>query len=173
MIIDFKKKWIIIGVAWLSVIIITQVNITLKNQIVEAKEKKILLRLDEKFLRDHFEDIEKILKKEEKINHSVESLKLGLLSIESELKTLAARHGIHSFKMDGQPDDSGDGLIPVIFSGKGYLIDLIDYLNVVKKDHVYLPVTKVMIDIEEPTDLAGFKIFINYRYKILPSGNKF
>ncbi len=171
MTIDFKKKWIIIGAAWLSVILITQLNVSLKNQIIEAKERKILLRLDEQFLKDHLEDIAEIQKKEEKFNHNIESLKFGLLSIESELKLLAAKHGMQSFKMNSQPGHSSDEPMPVIFSGKGYLKDLVDCLNVLQKDYGYLPVKKVTVEIEEPKSSADFKIFLNYRYKIVSLGN--
>ena len=54
---NFKNRWIKVGLVWAGVLVITLVNIQLKDTIIEARKNKILLQLDKQFLEESTETI--------------------------------------------------------------------------------------------------------------------
>ena len=162
-----NKRWIIVGVIWAVALSIDYWNIGEMVRIREARERKVFLKMDERFLKAHSEEISESLKKREAFFHSAEALNLGLLTVEDELGALAAEYGLVAVNVKSQADDADGGSIPVTMSCEGSLRKMVECLEALRRDHAYVPVTKVAVEIEGPGAPAKFEISLNYRYKIV------
>lgn len=162
-----EKGWIVAGVIWVVALSINFLNIGEMVRIREARERKIFLQMDDQFLRAHSREISESLKKREAFFHSAEALNLGLLSVEDELGALAESYELTavSVKSQGAADDNGS--IPVVLSCEGSLRKMVECLEALRRDYAYVPVTKVVIEIEHRGARAKCEAWMNYRYRIV------
>lgn len=162
-----NKGWIVVGVIWAVALSINFWNIGEMYRIRETRERKVFLKMDDQFLRAHSQEISESLKKREAFFHSPEALNLGLLTVENELGALAARYeltGVNVKSQEGRADGSG---IPVVLSCEGSLRKMVECLEALRRDYAYVPVTKVVIEIEGRGAPAKCEAWLNYRYKIV------
>jgi hypothetical protein len=162
-----NKRWIVVGLIWVVALSIDYWNTGEMYRITEARERKVFLKMDEQFLRAHSEEISESLKKREAFFHSAEALNLGLLTVENELSALAAEYELAGVNVQSRPDQAEGGSIPVTLSCEGPLRKMVEYLEVLRRDYAYVPVTKVKVEIEGPGAPARGEISLNYRYKIV------
>ena len=164
-----NKRWIVVGVIWAAALGINYWNIGEMYRIREAREKKVFLTMDEKFLRAHSEEIAEGLKKREAFFHSAEALNLGLLTVETELGDLAAQYDLTQVEVTSLPDQDTGNSIPVVLSCEGSLRKVVEYLEALRRERAYVPVTKVAVEIEGRGAPAKCEVRLNYRYRIVRS----
>jgi hypothetical protein len=162
-----NKRWIVVGVIWVAALVINYWNISEMYRIREAREKKVFLTMDEQFLRAHSEEISESLKKRETFFHSAEALNLGLLTIENELGALAAQYDLAEVDVRSLLDQDTGSSIPVVLSCEGSLKKLVECLEALHRDHAYVPVTRVAVEIEGRGAPAKCEVRLNYRYRIV------
>ncbi len=162
-----NKRWLAVAAIWISALAVNYWNISEMYRIREAREKKVFLTMDERFLRAHSEEIEESLKKREAFFHSAEALNLGLLTVENELGALAGQYELTAVDVQSQMDQDSGNSIPVVLSCEGSLKKMVECLEALRKDHAYAPVTKVKIEIEGRGAPAKCEVLLNYRYRIV------
>lgn len=167
-----NKRWILVGVIWAAALAINYWNISEMYRIREAREKKVFLTMDEKFLRAHSEEIAESLKKREAFFHSAEALNLGLLTVENDLGALAARYDLAEVDVRSQLDQDSGSSIPVVLSCEGSLKNVVECLEALGRDRAYAPVTQVAIEIEGRGAPARCEVRLNYRYRIVRPENQ-
>ena len=165
-----NKKWILVILVWIGALILTSSNMMKLNQIKEKTEKKDFLQTDVRFLNSHAEDIRQIMQQYEALSHTVETPALGLLKVENELFMLAAKNKLTTVKVKSQPKQAGDGAAPITFLCEGHLKGMLSLLKTLRRDYLYLPVMKINIRIEDPSEPAKYQISLRYRYKTSKSG---
>ena len=162
-----NKRWIVVGAIWAVALAINYWNISEMYRIREAREQKVYLTMDEQFLRAHSEEIAESLKKREAFFHSAEALNLGLLTVEGEVGALAVQYELTEVDVRSLLDQDTGSSIPVVLSCEGSLKKVVECLEALRRDHAYVPVTKVAIEIEGPGAPASCEVRLNYRYRIV------
>lgn len=165
-----NKRWLVVAIIWVASLAVNYWNIGEMYRIREAREKKVFLTMDEQFLRAHSEEIAESLKKREAFFHSAEALNLGLLTVENELKALAAEYELTGVEVKSESDQDNGGRIPILLSCEGSLKRMVECLETLRRDCAYMPVTKVRIAIEGRGALARCEVRLNYRYRIVDPG---
>ncbi len=165
-----SKRWLTVAAIWVAALAVNYWNIGEMLRIREAREKKVFLSMDERFLRAHSEEIAESLEKRETFFHSAEALNMGLLTVENELGALAAGHGLTGVDVQAQPDQDSGSNIPVLLTCEGALKKMVEFLEALRREYAYVPVTRVKIEIEGPGAPARFEVRFNYRYRIEGSG---
>ena len=162
---NLKNRWIIIGLIWVGVLILTYWNRGEIDLINHAKENKEVLLRDRQFIKDNAENISNMLKKGALAFQRVESVKLGLLSVKTQLLSLATNNGLTDVKMDAHPDKGDDSGIPVELSFKGSFEDAMAWLNIFEHDYPYLKTSRLKILIDQSNKQNEFDLSFYYRYK--------
>ena len=162
---SLKNRWIIVGLIWVGVLILTYWNSDEIDLINHAKENEEILLRDRQFWKDNAENISGILKKGELAFHRVESVKLGLLSVKNQMISLATKNGLTDVKMDGQPDKGDESGIPVELSFKGSFEGAMAWLDVFEQDYPYLKAKSLKIVIDQSNKQTEFDLSFYYRYK--------
>jgi len=162
-----NKRWVVVGVIWAATLAINYWNISEMYRIRDAREQKVFLTMDEQFLRAHSEEISESLKKREAFFHSAEALNLGLLTVENELGALAAQYDLAEVGVRNQLDQDTGSSIPVVLSCEGSLKKVVECLEALRRDHAYVPITRVAIEIEGRGAPAKCEVRLNYRYRIV------
>ena len=162
-----NKRWIVVVVIWAAALGINYRNIGEMYRIREAREKKVFLTMDEQFLRAHSEEIAESLKKWEAFFHSAEALNLGLLTVENEVRALAAEYGLTGVAVRSELNQADGVSIPMVFSCEGSPRKMVECLETLRRDYSYAPVTKVRIAIEGRGAPAKCEVWLNYRYRIV------
>lgn len=164
-----NRGWIVVGIIWAVVLSIHYWNISEMVRIRADRERKVFLTMDEQFLRAHSEKIAESLKMREAFFHSAEALNLGLLTVENELEALASSYELARVSVKGREDRAYGGGMPVVLSCEGSLRKMVELLEALRRDHAYVPVTKVTISLETRGAPARGEIQMNYRYRIVNS----
>ena len=169
---NLKNRWITLGCIWAGIFIITLSNIKLKDSILESRKEKILLQVDKGYLLENATKINATFEQAKAFYQNIDSLKLGLLSLENELTWLAQTHDLSDVKFNSTVSQADSENIPVVLSFKGFLNGLAAMLAVIKNNYAYLSVTQITVDIDKPKKEADFRISINYRFKLPSSGSE-
>jgi hypothetical protein len=163
---ELKNRWIIVGLIWLGALLLTYWNSNKIDLIIRDRGTEEILQQDRKFWKHHSENIANILKKGASACQNVSSAKLGLLSVENQLRSLAGKHGLSSFKMESQPDQGNEFGIPVDLFFKGSFEGTMHWLNAFEKDYPYLSTRRLKITIDERARQAVILLSFYYRYKL-------
>jgi hypothetical protein len=155
----------------MGVLLLTCWNVRKIDQIRDLRERRVVLRMEEQFLTHNSENLSKVLKKAELFYQSIESLKLGLLTVEDELRALAAKHYLTNVRIDSHEGNAREGIVPVTLSLKGSIEGIVKWLGAIRRCFPYMPVTGIRIRIEQPGAQAEFQVYLNYRYRISSPGS--
>jgi hypothetical protein len=167
-----NKRWVISGFIWAGVIFLTCWNISLMERIKSPAEKTEISRNEGQFLRYNSENISRVLKKKASFYQSVESLKLGILSVENQLNKLAAKYDLKGVRLETQPDEAGQEGVPVKLVFEGSFKRTLELLGVLEKDYPYLVINKMMITPYQLMNKAKFRVLFRYRYRISTSARR-
>lgn len=161
-----KKRWIIVGVIWLGALFFTYWNSNKIDLILEAEKNDEILLRDRQFWEHNNENIANILEKGELSFQHIESVKLGLLSVENKLVSLAINNGLTEVNMEALPDQSSEHGVPIDFSFKGSFSGMMLWLHALELDFPYLQIRSLKILIDRLKKQVDFSISIFYRYKL-------
>ncbi len=162
-----KKRWTIVCVVWIGALILTFVNNIQIDHIIVAREKAEILQKDQIFWNKNAENINNILKKWESAFQHVESLKLGLLSVENQLVALAGQKGLANVKISTRSDQGTEMGVPADISFKGPFNGAMKWLNTLEKDYPFLPLQRLAIKVDDAETKSEFNASFYYRYQII------
>ncbi len=164
-----NKKWALIAGVWIAALCLNAWNLDAMDRIREARRKRVFLTMDEQFLRSHAAEISESLKRHEAFFHSAKALNLGLLTAEEDLKSLSERFGLTDVVVKGEAAEGNQGMVPLQFSCRGPLKNLVEWLEALRRDYAYMPVTRVTVEVDGPGMPARCEAVLKYRYKIVES----
>jgi len=165
-----NKRWAVAGLIWAGVIFLTWWNIDTMDRIRSPRERIEISHTEMQFVQYNSENISSVLKKKALFCQTVESLKLGCLSVESQLRSLATEYDLKEFKTEYQPGEDNQGSMPIKLSFKGSFKRSMKLLGVLQKDYPYLLIKQVEMKPFELEDNIKFRILFNYRYWITTTG---
>jgi hypothetical protein len=161
-----KSRWILLLLIWLGVIYLSFANSETISAIVSNREKMEVLRLDREFWIEHSSNISRVLRQRKALNNEIESLNLGLVSLNGIINMLGDKYGLSELKLQIDPKGSQGNSIPVSLSFNSPLRNGIDALSTIQADYPFLSFQKVKILMEDKQNQAKFDLLINYRYLV-------
>lgn len=164
---NIVNRWIIAGLIWLGAVFLTYWNGKVIDRTDQTREKEEVLKLGEQFIKRRPENIPRILKKAEGLYQAVEAPKLGLLSIEKELHTLATKFGLNEVQMSTDPSLAGESTISISVGFNGFLKGAVAWLAAIEKDYPYLVVTQVKTVNAQAGNKINVDVSLKYRYRII------
>ncbi|MBC8390968.1 MAG: hypothetical protein H8E17_00155 [Deltaproteobacteria bacterium] len=165
------NKWIIVGTIWFVALGLTCWNIIKIDSIIPAREREEIYQMDELFWKYNSGNISRILKEKARLFHSTESLKLGLIAAENQLREKSEKYRFKDFSVVNHPTrGDGEGM-PVSLAYRGTFKGTIQWLDTLEKEFPFMPVQKITISTSPPVEEAKFQIFLIYRYTIVTSEN--
>ncbi len=162
---NLKNRWVIVGLIWLGALALTCWNSNKIEKIILAREKAEIQVKDRIFWKRNSENIKKILKRGESASHHVESVKLGLLSVENQLISLAGKNGLSNVEMDSREDQGNELGIPAHISFQGSFDGAMEWLNACEQDYPFLLIRNLKILIDQVKMKNAFKVSFYYRFK--------
>ncbi len=161
----FKKKWVIVGLIWSGVFLLTGLNTIEISRIVQLKRTAEVLQKDREFRKRHHRDIEAVLKRAASAYQRTASARLGLLSVETRLRSLAGQFGLTKFKMESRPDQNGKSgmVVNIFFSGP--LSGAMQWVAALEKDYLYLKPRKLKMTLRHPDGPSDFVFSCYYRFR--------
>lgn len=159
-----NKRWIVVGLIWAAVIFLTCWNIKTMERVRSPAERLEISRNERQFLQYNWENISRVLKKRALFHQPVESLKLGLLSVENQLQGLVAKHDLKEFRTEFHPSKASQGSMPLKLTFKGSFERTLKLVGALQKDYHYLLIKQMKIVPHQPEHNAEFQILFNYRY---------
>jgi hypothetical protein len=163
---QLKNRWIIISLIWIPVFLLYFWNLGKMQSISKMREENEILLRDGQFWRQNAGHIKQVLEKHAALVQKVESLKLGLLDFQNDLKTVSQRIGLHEYELISQPELAQNGVVPVNIFFKGTFKQVLQWYDFLEKDMPYAQVKKVKAAIDPIAKLARFEISIHYRYTL-------
>jgi len=161
-----KKRWAILGVIWTIVLIFTYWNADKIDAIIRDRKANEIFRQDEKFWKYNSKNIYRILENKKLLSQPVESLKIGLLSVENDLKLLASKYDFYGLKIESSIGKASNGRMPINLVFYGSLEKALHWLRAVQDNYPYIPVGRIKISFNQGAKRAECHILLYYRYEI-------
>jgi hypothetical protein len=162
----FKNRWIIVGFVWACVFMIHFWNIEKIDQIREIRVQREIFLRDQQFWNNNAKNISQILQQYSSFTQHVESLKLGLLQLENNLKASALNLGLKEVKFIRQTETAAEGIVPVKLVFVGTFKDTSQWLDKIQKDLPCVWIQNIKVSLEPLAEQAKFQVSINYRYTL-------
>lgn len=168
---NLTLRWIIICLIWTGAVALTLWNNNRIAVIMTEIEKQEIFQKDNQFWQYNAENISKLLAKKDSLVLPIESIKLGLLSVENSLTLLALKYRFSEVRMEnipGKTDDSGM-LLRLYFEGS--FEGILSWIETLQNELPYLSVKNVSIKTDPFSKQAMFQFQLNFRYRIHNSVN--
>ncbi|MBU0987875.1 MAG: hypothetical protein KKH68_11555 [Proteobacteria bacterium] len=159
-------RWITIGLIWAGALIATYWNIDKIGLIMTEIEKEEVFRLDDSFWSYNSGNISKVLTKRDSLVLPIESIRLGLLSVENSLMALVSKHHFHEVQFESMPEQTGDVGIPINLYFEGPFKEILPWLSTLEQDFPYLPVRHVKITAIPFSKQSKYQFRLYFRYKL-------
>lgn len=164
-----RNKWIIAGLLWCAVVLLTLYNASEIRRLQLAWDETETLRMDEKFWLQHSEGISGLMAECNRLYLTIDSLDLGLLTIDNRLKTISAELRLPPVTLTKQQGNESDSQVPVGISFAGSLRNAIKLLKSLKKEMPFLKAKKLRITVDPLTHKAVLDASFILRYRTGPS----
>jgi hypothetical protein len=162
----FKNRWIMVGLVWAGVLMIDLWNIEKIDQIREIRTQREIFLRDQQFWNNNAKNISQILQRYSSFTQNVESLKLGLLQLENDLKAGALSLGLKEVKFISQMEMAGEGRVPIKLVFNGTFKAASQWLDTLQKDFPCVGIQNIKVSLDPLAEQAKFQVSINYRYNL-------
>jgi hypothetical protein len=155
-----------VGLVWAVVLVIDLWNIEKIDQIREIRAQREVFLRDQQFWNNNVKNISQILQRYSSFTQSVESLKLGLLQLETNLKASALSLGLKEVKYISQTEVDGEGIVPIKLVFHGTFKAASQWLDKLQKDLPCVYIQNIKVSLDPLAEQAKFQISIKYRYSL-------
>ena len=155
-----------VGLVWAVVLMIDLWNIEKIDQVREVRAQREIFLRDQQFWNNNVKNISQILQRYSSFTQSVESLKLGLLQLENNLKASALSLGLKEVKFISQTETAAEGIVPIKLVFIGTFKDASQWLDKIQKDLPCVWIQNIKVSLEPLAEQAKFQVSINYRYNL-------
>jgi hypothetical protein len=167
---SMKNKWILIGIVWSAVVLITLYNASEIKRLKLSREEMETLRMDEQFWQQHSESISGISAEGNRLFLDVESVDLGLLTIDNRIKKLSSDRRLPPITLNRQAITASDGQAPVDISFTGSSADAFRWFQSLSKEMPFLKAVNLRISIDPVSNKAVTNGSFIFRYRIAHGG---
>jgi len=155
-----------VGLVWVGVLMIDLWNIEKIDQIREIHAQREIFLRDQQFWNNNVKNISQILQRYSSFTQSVDSLKLGLLQLENNLKVSALSLGLKEVKYISQTEVAGEGIVPIKLVFDGTFKAASQWLDKLQEDLPCVYIQNIRVSLDPLAEQAKFQISINYRYTL-------
>lgn len=170
--INLTIRWITIGLIWACLPIFTYWNFNKIGLIMATFEKEEVFRMDDNFWTQNSGNISKLLIKRDSLMLPIESIKLGLLSVENSLAALASKHNFSEVQIESMPEQAGAAGIPINLYFEGPFKEILPWLDALQNYFPYLPVKHVKIMAGPLSKQTKFQFRLYFKYKLSNPENR-
>jgi hypothetical protein len=159
--------WVVILIIWGGSFILTYMNMVTVQKIKMQQQEAEAIIMDGRYVKDNFRKINRVFEKRATLEQPVESVKLGLIDIENQLRALALQNGLTKIVFSSKRAESDGNSLPVLFSCEGKSEGFLKLIETIEKEYLYLPVTEVSLKKNQTGLDFQFKVMIDYRIKMI------
>ena len=164
---SMRNKWILTGFLWIAVGLITFYNSSEIKRLKLAREEIETLRMDEQFWKQHSESTAGITAEGNRLFLDVESVDLGLLTIDNHAKKLSSDLSLPPVIINKQPITASDGQVPVDISFTGSFADAFRLFKSLNNEMPFLKAVNLRISIDPVSNKAVTTGSYFFRYRII------
>jgi len=146
----FENKWIILGIIWVSCILITIWNSENTDKSIKLKRTYDELQKNRKFVEANLDRIEKVIEKKELFSQTIESVQFGFISLENDLQKISDNFSLSKLKLNFY----------------GSLMDSLSYMNTLEKDNPFIRINNVKAAFDKNLLLPNFELNLTYKYQV-------
>ena len=168
---SMRNKWILTAFVWSAVVLITLYNSSEIRRLKLAREEMETLRMDEKFWQQHSESTAGISAEGKRLFLDVESVDLGLLTIDNRIKKLSSDRHLSPITLNRQPITATEGQVPVDVSFTGSFADAFRWFQTLNKEMPFLKAVNLKISIDPVFNKAVTNGSFIFRYRIVHGGD--
>ena len=166
MTIHLKKMWIILLIIWSGSFILTFLNMTTIQKIKNQQEEAEAIIMDGRYVKDNFTKIDKVFEERATLEQPIESVKLGLIGIENQLRALASQNRLTKYAFSSSRSDSFGNQLTVLMTCEGKSEGILKLIEILEQEYPFLPVTALsLVKSQEGLDFR-FQVTMNYRTKM-------
>lgn len=172
MMVSMRNKWILTGFLWFAVVLITLYNAQEINRMRLAREEMETLQMDEQFWKRHSESISGISAEGNRLFINIESVDLGILTINNLIKKLSSDLRLPPVTITMQPKTDSDGQLPFDIAFAGSFADAFRWFKTLKKEVPFLKAKNLKISIDPLSGKAATNGSFFFRYRIVQGDNE-
>jgi hypothetical protein len=166
-----NQFWIAVVVIWLIAIGLTGWNLSSIDAVALTRDQNERLRKEMLFHRQYIGKLETVRQTADALFLPVDSVKLGYLSVQSDLQALSAVFGLEKIKITRPIGQVTDGQLPITVSFEGSFEGALQFLSSLR-EYPYLPINQSQIKvIADHGEEAAVEISLYFQYR-LKQGNE-
>jgi hypothetical protein len=159
--------WIVILIIWGGSFILTYLNMAMVQKIKMQQQEAEAIIMDGKYVKDNFEKINRVFEKRATLEQPVESVRLGLINIENQIRSICLQHGLTKIVFFNKPAESSENQLAVLMTCEGKSEGIFQLIGTIEKEYPFLPVTAVDLKKNQDGLNFQFQVTMNYRIKII------
>ncbi len=165
--INLKKMWVVILIIWGGSFILTYLNMAMVQKIKIQQQEAEAVIMDGKYVKDNFDKISRVFEKRAMLEQPVESVKLSLIDIENQLRSLGLQQGLTKIVFSNKREESGETPLDVFMSCEGKSEGMLNLIGTIEKEYPFLPVTAVDLKKNQDGLSYRFQVIMAYRIKLI------
>jgi hypothetical protein len=152
---------------WVGVCILACCNIDTLRGIAQSQEETEILQRNREFIHTNAREISEAFERGNTHFSVVESVKLGILQMESNLNRMAAEYELQELRLEANPDDADGESLPLHFMFEGSVMKTIRMLTALAGDFPFILIQKVSMSIDELREMVSCQVSLIYRYRVI------
>lgn len=164
---EIKIKWFLLMAVWAGCFALCYMNINVIGNILDARERKEILKKDAAFWKDNTKNINIVIEKENLLTHGIESLKLGTVFLDDIFNRLGVDHSLTELKAEMDTNQSTGDRVPVRLTFKCTFKDGLDVIKILQTEYSFLFFKRIKLEQGLLGKPAECEILMDYRYRII------
>jgi hypothetical protein len=142
-------------------------NSNIINSILEAREKREILKKDTAFWRENTENINIVMEQEKLLTHNIESLRLGIVFLDDIFSRLGVIFNLAELKVEMDANQSTGDRLPVRLTFKSSFKDGLGVIKKLQSDYTFLYLKRIKLEQGLSGKPAVCEILLDYRYRVI------
>jgi hypothetical protein len=172
MIKNMGNKWIITGILWFGIVLLTFYNASKINQLQETLNEAETLKMDQQFWQRHSEEFDKLAAEGKRLYLTTDSPDMGLLTVDHHFKTICMQNGLPAVTVTRQQGNGSDNELPVGILFAGNSSEALKLLKSIKKEMPYFIAKNIKINVDPIARKVVLDASYILRYRTGPDGNE-
>lgn len=164
---EIKIKWFLLTVVWTGCFIICYMNINIINNILDARERREILKKDTDFWRENADNISIVMEQEKFLSHATESLKLSTVFLNDIFSRVGVKHNLTELKVEMDTNQSTGDRLPVRLTFKCPFKNGLDVIRILQTEYTFLFFKRIKLEQGLSGKPAECEILMDYRYHIM------
>jgi len=167
MIASAKYLFLFLVLIWIGIFILTKINSDVISEILGNREKIEILRMDREFWQRNSGNIASVVAKQKSFYHEIESLKLGEVALNDNIKRLFNESGVSDPVVEMDAKSAQGDSVPLGMTFKGTFKNGERALNRIRDVFPYLSCREIGLLRESDTNVLKYDVVVSYRYKLV------